>query len=116
MSEFTVAPRSGTVGEIGLGGAAYGGDRWIKAVEYSSDGGGTWRPAEVKPPLGPFTWVLWAALWTPTAAGEDTFKVRARDGLGVLHNAKEVPTLPDGASGYHTARIPVRKYPPPQAQ
>jgi len=109
MSEFTVAPRSGTVGEIGLGGAAYGGDRGIKAVEYSTDGGGTWRPAEVKPPLGPFTWVLWAALWTPTAPGEYTLKVRARDGLGVVQTAREVPTLPDGASGYHTVRIRVRK-------
>lgn len=109
MSAFIAAPRSGSVGEIGLGGVAYGGDRGIKAVEYSTDAGKTWLPAEVKPPLGPFTWVLWAALWTPTAPGEYTLKVRARDGLGVVQTAREVPTLPDGASGYHTVRIRVKK-------
>ena len=109
MSEFITAPRSAAVGDIGLGGVAYGGDRGIKAVEYSSDGGATWVVAEVKPPLGPFTWVLWAALWTPTAPGEYTLKVRAKDGLGVVQTAREVPTLPDGASGYHTVRIRVTK-------
>lgn len=108
MSEFIAAPRSASVGEIGLGGVAYGGDRGIKAVEYSLDGGATWLPAEVKPALGPFTWVLWAALWTPTAPGEYTLKVRARDGLGVVQTAREVPTLPDGASGYHTIRIHIK--------
>src|SRR3989442_6469419 len=97
MSEFTVAPRSGTVGEIGLGGAAYGGDRGIKAVEYSTDGGGTWQPGEVKSPLGPVTWVLWAALRTPPAARAYTFKVLGPDRLGGLQNAKEAPTRPDGA-------------------
>src|SRR5207245_9606580 len=90
MSEFTVAPRSGTVGEIGLGGAAYGGDRGIKAVEYSTDGGGTWQPAEVTPPLGPFTWVLTAAIWTPTAPGEYTLNVPARHGLGGVQDARAV--------------------------
>src|SRR5436853_457382 len=109
MSEFITAPRSAVVGDIGLGGVAYGGDRGIKAVEYSSDGGATWVVAEVKPPLGPFTWVLWAALWTPTAPGEYTLKVRAKDGLGVVQTAREVPTLPDGASGYHAVRIRVTK-------
>src|SRR3989475_185876 len=36
MSEFITAPRSGAVGEIGLGGVAYGGDRGGKGGEYSS--------------------------------------------------------------------------------
>lgn len=109
MSKFTTPGGSASAGEVGLGGVAYGGDRGIKAVEYSADGGATWVPAEVKPPLGPFTWVLWAAVWTPAAPGEYTLKVRARDGAGVLQTAKETATLPDGASGYHTIRIRVRK-------
>ncbi len=109
MSKFTTPGGSAPAGEVGLGGVAYGGDRGIKAVEYSTDGGVTWRPADVKPPMGPFTWVLWAALWTPAAPGEYTLKVRARDGGGVLQTAKETATLPDGASGYHTLRIRVRK-------
>lgn len=108
MSEFTGLPRLASVGEVVLGGVAYGGDRGIKAVEYSADDGKTWRPAEVKPPLGPFTWVLWAALWRPTAPGEYTLKVRARDGVGVLQTSQHADTLPDGASGYHTVRVRVR--------
>jgi DMSO/TMAO reductase YedYZ molybdopterin-dependent catalytic subunit len=108
MSAFTGTPRSAPIGEVALGGVAYGGDRGIKAVEYSADDGRTWHPAEVKPPLGPFTWVLWAALWRPTAPGEYTLKVRARDGVGVLQTSQHADTLPDGASGYHTIRVRVR--------
>lgn len=95
--------------EVGLGGAAYTGARGIRAVEVSTDDGKTWVPAQVKPPLGKYTWVLWAALWKPTAPGEYTLKVRARDGAGVLQTAAEVGTLPDGASGYHRVRVRVRK-------
>ncbi len=95
--------------EVGLGGVAYAGDRGIKAVEVSVDDGKTWQPAEVKPPLGKYTWVLWAAIWNPTAPGEYTLRVRARDGTGVVQTAQEAPTLPDGASGYHLIRVRANK-------
>lgn len=109
MSKFATTLRSEKPGEIGLGGLAYAGDRVIKEVEYSTDGGKTWTQAEVKPALGPFTWVLWAAIWKPTEPGQYTLKVRAKDGLGVLQAARQAPTLPDGASGYHTFRVRIRK-------
>ena len=113
MSKFAVPSRavgSGTTGrEIALGGVAYAGDRAIKAVEVSTDDGRTWVPAQVKPPLGQYTWVLWAALWTATGPGEYTLRVRARDGTGALQTAAEAATLPDGASGYHRIRIRVKK-------
>lgn len=109
MSKFSTDAPSYRVGEVALGGVAYGGDRGILEVEYSVDGGKTWQRGEVKPPLGPFTWVLWAALWTPTAVGEYTLKVRARDGKGVLQIARETRPLPDGASGYHSLRIRIVK-------
>jgi DMSO/TMAO reductase YedYZ molybdopterin-dependent catalytic subunit len=97
------------VGEVHLGGVAYSGDRGIQGVEVSTDGGRTWRKAEIKKPLGMYTWVLWAATWTPTGPGEYTLKVRARDGTGLLQTMQDAPTLPDGASGYHTIRVRVRK-------
>ncbi|HXF82981.1 MAG TPA: molybdopterin-dependent oxidoreductase [bacterium] len=109
MSKFTTLPRTVPPDEVALGGVAYAGDRGVREVEVSADGGKTWQKAEVKPALGPFTWVLWAALWRPTGPGEYTLKVRAKDGGGVLQTAREVPTLPDGASGYHTLRVRVRK-------
>ena len=109
MSKATTLKRTYPLGEIPVGGVAYSGDRGIKEVEYSVDAGKSWQKAEVKPPLGPFTWVLWAAVWTPAAPGEYTVKIRAKDGGGVLQAAKETSTLPDGASGYHTLRVRVRK-------
>lgn len=108
MSKFSTVARTQPVGEIGLGGVAYGGDRGIKDVEVSTDGGKSWQKAEIKPALGPFTWVLWAAIWRPSGPGEYTLKVRAKDGVGVLQTAREAPTLPDGASGHHTLRVRVR--------
>ncbi len=110
MSKFTILGRhpSLRVGEEGgLGGVAYAGDRGIKTVEVSTDDGKTWQPAQIKPPLGKYTWVLWAALWKPTAPGEYTLRVRGRDGAGVLQTSQETPTLPDGASGYHRIRLRV---------
>jgi hypothetical protein len=95
--------------EVGLGGAAYSGDRGIKAVEVSTDNGATWTPAQIKPPLGPYTWALWAAVWTPTAPGEYAVRVRATDGKGTVQTREEVGTLPDGASGYHLIRVRVSK-------
>jgi len=99
----------GPTGDVDVGGVAYAGDRGILDLEVSGDGGKTWIKGETRKPLGPYTWVLWAAVWKPTGPGEYTLKVRARDGKGVIQTAQEAPTLPDGASGYHTVRVRVRK-------
>ncbi len=109
MSSFTTLTPTHRLGEVPLGGVAYGGDRGIQGVEYSTDDGKRWKRADVKPAGGPFTWVLWAALWTPTAAGEYRLKVRAQDAKGTVQVSREVPTLPDGASGYHTLRLRIIK-------
>jgi DMSO/TMAO reductase YedYZ molybdopterin-dependent catalytic subunit len=110
MSAFRVPSRRDVPsGEVEVGGIAYSGDRGIQQVEVSVDGGKTWIRAQTKPPLGPYTWVLWAALWKPDGPGVYTLKVRARDGVGVMQTAHESPTLPDGATGYHTIRVRVRR-------
>jgi DMSO/TMAO reductase YedYZ molybdopterin-dependent catalytic subunit len=96
-------------GEVEMGGVAYSGDRKIQEVEYSTDNGKTWLKAAIKPALGPYTWVLWAAVWKPAGPGQYTLKVRAKDGHGVIQTSQEAPTLPDGASGYHTIRVTIRK-------
>jgi DMSO/TMAO reductase YedYZ molybdopterin-dependent catalytic subunit len=110
MSEFTTRVQTRRLGQVvEFGGVAYGGDRGIQVVEYSTDGGKTWQRAEVNPALGPFTWVLWASLWKPTAPGEYTLKARAIDGKNVVQISRETATLPDGASGYHTIRVRILK-------
>lgn len=111
-SMFRLPGQTATLGHDGtieVGGVAYAGDRGILDVEFSADGGKTWVKGETKKPLGPHTWVLWAGLWSPSGPGEYTLKVRARDGKGVAQIAQEAPTLPDGASGYHTIRVRVRR-------
>lgn len=109
MSAFTTPAGGVPLGEVELGGWAYSGDRGITVVEVSTDGGRTWSKAEVKPALGPHTWVLWAAIWKPAAPGEYALKVRAQDGTGVTQTARESPPLPDGATGHHTIRVRVRR-------
>jgi DMSO/TMAO reductase YedYZ molybdopterin-dependent catalytic subunit len=104
------SPRNGSVvrmGSIQVAGVAFAGTRGVQAVEWSTDGGRTWAPADVKPPLSPLTWVLWTAPWTPAGEGVHTLVVRARDGGGGLQTADQAPSYPAGATGYHTIRVTV---------
>ena len=103
-------PRDGAVlrrGVIALAGVAYAGSRGIQAVEWSADGGRTWTPVEVKPPLSSAAWTLWHATWTPDREGVHSLAVRARDGGGQLQSSQSAPSFPSGASGYHAIRVNV---------
>ncbi|MDR7417250.1 MAG: molybdopterin-dependent oxidoreductase [Armatimonadota bacterium] len=109
LSKFTT-PRNGAVlpaGPVWVGGVAYAGDRGIKAVEVSFDGGRTWQGAALKPPLGRHTWVLWALRWD-ARPGRYTLAVRAWDGRGFPQDPAPRPSLPEGATGYHVIRVTVR--------
>lgn len=84
---------------IPLGGIAYAGDRGIRTVEVSVDGG-NWLPAALKEPLGDNTWVLWRFDW-PFAEGAHSFEVRCMDGDGARQRTDVTPQRPDGATGLH---------------
>lgn len=108
MSRIDVPTGSLKAGERAwIGGVAFAGDRGIRDVEVSVDGGKTWQKASVKPPLGRFTWVLWGLPWTPPAPGTYPVKVRAVDKNGTVQTPEIRPPLPDGASGWHTVTIRV---------
>ena len=92
---------------IWIAGVAFAGDRGIKVVEVSVDGGQAWQPARVKPAMGDHTWVLWAFEWTPVASGMATLKVRAVDGTGAVQPAGPKPPLPDGVEGLHSISVKV---------
>ena len=94
-------------GQVALAGIAFAGRRGIRAVEYSTDGGRSWQPAEVKAPLSELTWVTWTASWTPTGAGAYTLQVRAIDMQGAVQAARQAPSFPDGSSGYHAVHVSV---------
>jgi DMSO/TMAO reductase YedYZ molybdopterin-dependent catalytic subunit len=90
-----------------LAGVAFAGDRGIRTIEVSVDGGKAWRPAQVKPAMGNHTWVLWAFEWTPVAPGTVTLMVRAVDGTGAPQPVGPTPPLPDGVEGLHRVTVQV---------
>jgi DMSO/TMAO reductase YedYZ molybdopterin-dependent catalytic subunit len=87
-------------GLVEVAGLAFSGDRGISKVEISLDRGKTWEPAELKPPLGPYTWRFWRYPWSATP-GAYTLTVRATDGTGTLQPEAPTNTLPNGATGWH---------------
>jgi hypothetical protein len=91
---------------IYIGGVAFAGDRGIKRVEVSTDGGKSWADAQLRPPMGKYTWTLWTYPWLPKQ-GTFTLQVRATDGKGQVQTAERADTFPDGATGYHTIQVRV---------
>ena len=89
-----------------IGGVAFAGDRGIKRVEVSTDGGKTWKDANLRRVLGKYTWTQWTYPWKPEP-GNYTLQVRATDGAGEVQTARKQDTYPDGATGYHTKQVRV---------
>lgn len=90
-----------------VGGIAFAGDRGIARVELSADAGTTWQPAELKPALSQFSWVLWRLDWRPPTPGSYELTVRATDGTGEVQTAARQDPAPDGATGWHTVGVEV---------
>ena len=90
-----------------VAGIAYAGERGIRGVELSSDGGTTWTPAMVDQPLSRFTAVGWHLDWRAAAAGAHVLVARAQDGQGRLQVAEPTNSFPSGAGGYHSISVRV---------
>jgi DMSO/TMAO reductase YedYZ molybdopterin-dependent catalytic subunit len=91
---------------VPVAGIAFAGDRGISKVEVSTDGGGAWKSANIKDPLSKYTWVLWAAGFTPAAPqGSNRIVVRATDKTGKVQTSEVRPPFPDGNTGYHIINI-----------
>ena len=93
-------------GPARMGGVAFAGARGIAKIELSTDGGKSWQDGTIRKPLGPYSWVLWTA--TPQLTeGDHQVMVRATDGTGKTQTEVARPSLPDGASGWHTISVRV---------
>jgi hypothetical protein len=108
MSRIDVPDAKQTIsGRHVVGGIAFAGDRGISEVEWSFDGGASWRKAIAKPSLSPFSWVLWWDQWDPEKPGRRRLKVRAIDTEGAVQVAEVAEPFPDGVSGYHEVSVRV---------
>lgn len=93
-----------SAGTVAFAGIAFAGARGISAVELSWDGGATWHACDLDREFSPYSWRFWR-LSPSMGAGQYRVAVRARDGEGTLQSGNSVPSLPNGAEGYHMITI-----------
>lgn len=100
----------GTATRVGLpskiAGVAWAGDRGIRAVEVSQDGGETWNPAILKREISERVWRLWATDLEP-GGGKRRVLVRALDGEGEIQSSEVTKPHPAGASGIHSVLLDI---------
>jgi len=103
-------PRSGAevdAGEVAVAGVAWAPGRGISAVEVQVDDG-PWMPAELGPGASDATWRQWVVRWKATP-GDHRLRVRATDGEGEVQTEDLAAPAPNGASGWHSREVTVRR-------
>ena len=63
-------------------GAAWAGEKRVREVDISADGGKTWERARCPEQKSPLAWTLWDYEWTPMARGPISLLVRCTDASG----------------------------------
>jgi DMSO/TMAO reductase YedYZ molybdopterin-dependent catalytic subunit len=92
-----------------IAGIAYAGDRGVKAVEFSADGGATWQPASfIEGPVGRDAWVRWQGTFNAPPGATLKLTSRATDGSGVVQTETFSLPQPDGGSGRHSVEVRTR--------
>ncbi len=102
-------PESGATlkaGSVLIGGTAAAGDRGIRQVQVSLDGGQTWQAAQLVATPSQYSWVVWQYVWQATP-GRYTVVARSIDGFGDLQASDSRPPYPSGATGYHKVEVVV---------
>jgi DMSO/TMAO reductase YedYZ molybdopterin-dependent catalytic subunit len=88
-------------------GVAFGGDRGISRVEFSSDDGENWDDAKIDYPGTKLSWALWSFDWKPDEVDDYTLVVRATDGDGKLQEYEEDRPFTSGITGFHKITVRV---------
>ena len=89
-----------------LRGAAWAGENMVRAVEVSTDGGRSWAPAKLAPPVG-YAWTHWSFEWKIPSHGRFDLAVRATDDAGVTQPAERDSARADDYEQNHWQRITV---------
>ena len=86
VRSFIAIPEPGarvTAGQpVTIKGIAFDGGYGISEVQLSTDGGVTWRRAQLGADLGRYSFREWSAVWTPPAPNAYRLMVRAFNGIG----------------------------------
>jgi DMSO/TMAO reductase YedYZ molybdopterin-dependent catalytic subunit len=89
-------------GEHRIAGIAYAGARGVSQVEFSVDGGKSWRPAApVEPPVSPNVWLRWEGKFAFEGTKPADLTVRCVDGTGAPQPAEITSVEPNGQGGLH---------------
>ena len=84
-------------------GVAWAQHTGIDAVEVRVDGG-PWQPAELADEPSIDSWRMWRLPLT-LGPGPHELQVRATDRTGAVQTPVRVPSIPDGATGWHTVSV-----------
>jgi DMSO/TMAO reductase YedYZ molybdopterin-dependent catalytic subunit len=96
-------------GEYNIAGIAFAGDRGVRGVEFSVDGGQTWQAADfLEPPGGANVWARWIGRFTLPARATLTLVARATDGTGSVQIEPFSLPQPDGSSGWPSLEVHAR--------
>jgi DMSO/TMAO reductase YedYZ molybdopterin-dependent catalytic subunit len=71
-------------------GIAFGGDTGVSRVDFSSDGGKTWQPAQLGRDEGKYSFRQWQAEFTAPAAGSRVLMVRCTSSAGMVQPSTPV--------------------------
>ena len=82
IPDFLTRKRHARPGHIQVEGRAWSGFGFIEKVEFSPDGGNTWRKTDLGEQAGRFGWRGWSYVWHARDAGEYELCVRATDATG----------------------------------
>ncbi|MEV6726424.1 molybdopterin-dependent oxidoreductase [Streptomyces xanthochromogenes] len=94
-------------GTVMVAGVAWAQHRGIDRVEVRVDDG-PWQPADLAAQDTTDTWRQWSFPWKATTSGSHTLTVRATDRTGTVQTETRTPTIPDGASGWHSVVVTVQ--------
>jgi len=87
--DFQTRRRIVEAGEVALFGRAWTGTGTVAKVEVSTDGGASWREAELGEQAGPRAWRPWRLTWHADMPGDYELCVRATDDRGEVQPVEQ---------------------------